>query len=54
MSILAGCVTLSEVNTKLEPEQGLALVWQWERVANQSCMSRALDALTLMKQQHPT
>jgi hypothetical protein len=48
LSILAGCVTLSEVNTKLQPEQDLATVWQWERFADQSCLSRTLDALTLM------
>jgi hypothetical protein len=47
VSILAGCVTLSEVNTKLRPEQGLAQVWQWERFADQSGLSRTLDALTL-------
>jgi len=47
VSILAGCVTLTEVNTKLGPEQGLAQVWQWERFADQSSLSRTLDALTL-------
>jgi hypothetical protein len=47
VSILAGCVTLSEVNTKLRSEPGLARVWQWERFADQSCLSRTLDALTL-------
>lgn len=48
LSILADCETLSEVNTKLEPEHDLAAVWHWERFADQSCLSRTLDALTLM------
>lgn len=48
MSILAGCETLSEVNVRLKSEPGLAAVWGWERVADQSSLSRTLDALTLM------
>jgi hypothetical protein len=47
VSILAGCETLSEVNTKLGPEQGLAQVWHWKRFADQSSLSRTLDVLTL-------
>jgi hypothetical protein len=47
LSILSGCVTLSEVNVKLREEQGLAHVWRWERFADQSSLSRTLDALTL-------
>ena len=47
LSILAGCETLSEVNSQLKPEVGLARVWQWDRFADQSCLSRTLDALTL-------
>ena len=47
LSILAGCETLSEVNIRLKPEIGLARVWQWERFADQSCLSRTLEALTL-------
>jgi len=47
MSILAGCETLSEVNNRLKPERGLATVWGWERFADQSSLSRTLDALTL-------
>lgn len=46
VSILAGCVTLSEVNTKLQPEPRLAQAWRWERFADQSGLSRTLDALT--------
>lgn len=47
LSILAGCETLFEVNVRLKPEVGLAKVWQWDRFADQSCLSRTLDALTL-------
>lgn len=47
-SILAGCETLSEVNLRLKSEPGLASVWGWERFADQSSLSRTLDALTLM------
>lgn len=47
LSILAGCRTLSEVNTRLRPEVALAKVWHWERFADQSNLSRALDRLTL-------
>jgi hypothetical protein len=47
LSILTGCVTLSEVNSRLKPEHGLATVWGWDRFADQSSLSRTLDALTL-------
>ena len=47
LSILAGCETLSEVNSKLRPEVGLAAVWGWDRFVDQSTLSRMLDALTL-------
>lgn len=47
LSILAGCETLSEANVRLKPEMGLARVWHWERFADQSNLSRTLDALTL-------
>lgn len=47
LSIFAGCVTLSEVNVKLKSELGLAKIGQWKRIADQSCLSRTLDALTL-------
>jgi hypothetical protein len=46
-SVLAGCETLSEVNVRLRPEVNLARLWQWDRFADQSCLSRTLDALTL-------
>ncbi len=47
ISILAGCETLSEVNAKLAGERGLAAVWGWERMADQSTLSRTLDELSL-------
>ena len=47
LSILTGCVTLSEVNSRLKPELGLATIWSWDRFADQSSLSRTLDALTL-------
>ncbi len=48
LSILAGCETISQVNAKLRPEAGLAQLWNWERFADQSCLSETLDRLTLM------
>jgi hypothetical protein len=47
VSILAGCPTLSEVNPRLKSETGLAQVCGWPRIADQSGLSRTLDALTL-------
>jgi hypothetical protein len=47
LSALAGCETLSEVNSKLKSEQGLAEVWGWKRIADQSTLSRKLDQLSL-------
>lgn len=46
LSILAGCTTLAEVNHKLKTEPALAGVWHWDRFADQSGLSRTLDALT--------
>ncbi len=46
ISILAGCETLSEVNTRLKSELELAKVCEWQRFADQSTLSRTLDALT--------
>lgn len=48
VSILAGCQTLSEVNQKLKQERWLAEAGGWTRFADQSGLSRTLDALTLM------
>lgn len=48
LSILSGCEHISEVNTRLKPEVALAQAWQLECFADQSVLSRTLDALTLM------
>jgi len=48
VSILAGCETVSEVNTYLKSELGLAQIWGWGRFVDQSNLSRTLDGLTLM------
>jgi hypothetical protein len=47
LSVLAGCVTLFEVNPKLRSEPGLAQIWHWDQFTDQSNLSRTLDALTL-------
>jgi len=47
LSILAGCTTLSEVNPHLRQEQVLAATLGISRLADQSSLSRTLDALTL-------
>lgn len=47
VSILVGCETLSEVNSRLKPEAALAKAWGWQRFADQSNLSRLLDQLTL-------
>jgi hypothetical protein len=48
VSILANCEYLSEVNCRLRPEHGLAQIWDIERFAEQSVLSRTLDQLTQM------
>lgn len=48
VSILAGCETLTAFNSKMDGEANLAAIWSWERFADQSTLSRTLDALTLM------
>ena len=48
LSILTGCETLTAFNSQLDGELGLATIWGWERFADQSTLSRTLDALTLM------
>jgi len=48
LSILAGCETLTAFNSQLDGEAGLAAIWGWKRFADQSTLSRTLDALTLM------
>ncbi|MBV7337523.1 hypothetical protein KFU94_56705 [Chloroflexi bacterium TSY] len=48
VSILCGCATLTEFNTKVRPERLLAKIYGMEQLSEQSNMSRTLDALTLM------
>jgi len=47
LSILAGCETLSAVNPILKQEKHLARIWGWDHFADQSSLSRTLDALSL-------
>ena len=49
VSILAGCETLTAFNTMMDGEVGLANICGWKRFADQSTLSRTLDALTLMQ-----
>ncbi|MCB9435052.1 MAG: hypothetical protein H6668_24075 [Ardenticatenaceae bacterium] len=48
VSILGGCDTLSEVNVKLCGDVPLANAGGWERFADQSTLSLALDSLSQM------
>jgi hypothetical protein len=48
LSLLAGCATVSEVNTGLRPDVALARVWGLEQFADQSILMRTLDKLTQM------
>lgn len=43
-SILAGCRSISQVNTKIRPENLLAKAWGRERFCEQSTLARVLDA----------
>jgi hypothetical protein len=47
LSILSGCETLSEINPHLRQERMLADILGAPRIADQSSLSRTLDALTL-------
>jgi hypothetical protein len=47
VSILAGCETISEVNSQLKGD-ALTQAGGWTRFADQSTLSLALDSLTLM------
>ena len=44
VSILAGCRAISQVNTRIRPDTALARAWGRERFAEQSTLSRTLDA----------
>lgn len=46
VAILAGCTSLWEINTKIRPDLVLAKAWGRARFAEQSNVSRLLDALT--------
>ncbi len=46
LSILSGCQHLSEVNTRIVPEIAFAHNWGLSRFADQSTLSRTLDALS--------
>jgi hypothetical protein len=48
LSMLAGCATISEVNTCLKPDVALARVWGLNQFADQSMLMRTLDKLTQM------
>ena len=48
LSILTGCATLTEFNTKVRPDRILAKLYGLERFTDQSNLSRMLDELTLM------
>jgi hypothetical protein len=48
VSILSGCNTLFEVNTRLRGDVPLAKAGGWEDFADQSTLSLALDALSQM------
>lgn len=44
VSILAGCRAISQVNTRIRPDIALARAWGRESFAEQSTLSRTLDA----------
>ena len=46
LSVLAGCPTLSEFNPQIRHDRQLANVLGWQRFADQSTLSRTLDALS--------
>jgi hypothetical protein len=48
VSILSGCETFLDVNSRLKHELALAQACGWSRFADQSNLSRSMDALTQM------
>ena len=46
VSILAGCRSISHSNTCIRPDLALACAWGRERFADQSSLSRTLDAFS--------
>jgi len=48
VSMLADCSSLKQINTRLRPDTALATEWGREAFADQSTLSRVLDAFTPM------
>jgi hypothetical protein len=46
VSILAGCRSISQVNTRLRPDVALARAWGRDRFADQSTLTRTLDTFS--------
>jgi hypothetical protein len=46
VSILAGCRSIAQVNTRIRPDLALARAWGRVRFAEQSTLTRTLDAFT--------
>jgi hypothetical protein len=46
VSVLAGCRSIAQVNTRIRPDRPLAHAWQRERFAEQSTLARILDAFS--------
>src|ERR671923_1417844 len=46
VSVLADCASLKQINTRLRPDTALAAAWGRERFADQSTITRVLDAFT--------
>jgi hypothetical protein len=52
VSILAGCRAIAQVNTRLRPDVALAHAWGRERFADQSTLTRTLDAFNALEVSH--
>jgi hypothetical protein len=46
VSVLADCAALKQINTRLRPDTAHAAAWRRARVADQSTITRVLDAFT--------
>jgi hypothetical protein len=46
VSVLTDCASLKQINTRLRPDTALAAAWGRERFADQSTITRVLDAFT--------
>jgi hypothetical protein len=46
ISILAGCRSINQVNTRMRPDLALAQAWGRKRFAEQSSLARTLDAFS--------